>query len=73
MAAAEEAGVTVDYDQARERVYGMPYDQWKEKFQTPATTAARVQYVPAAGDAGFIGAAACAELRKSLKSIIILA
>ena len=34
MAAAEEQGVSVDYDQARERVYGMPYDAWKTKFQT---------------------------------------
>jgi hypothetical protein len=37
VAAAEEAGEQVDYDQARERVYGMPYGEWKEKFQTPAT------------------------------------
>jgi hypothetical protein len=37
LAAAEDAGLEVDYDQARERVYGMSYDQWKEKYQTPAT------------------------------------
>ena len=37
MAAAEEEGVEVDYDRARERVYGMPYDEWKEKYQTEAT------------------------------------
>ena len=37
MAAAEDAGVEVDYDQARERVYGMPYGEWKDKYQTPAT------------------------------------
>jgi hypothetical protein len=37
MAAAQDAGVDIDYDQARERVYGMPYEQWKEKYQTPAT------------------------------------
>lgn len=37
MAAAEEAGVDVDYDAARERVYGMPYPEWKEKYQAPAT------------------------------------
>lgn len=37
MAAAEEKGVSVDYDQAREIVYGMTYDEWKEKHQTPAT------------------------------------
>ncbi len=38
VAAAEAEGVSVDYDQARERVYGMPYDEWKEKDQTPATS-----------------------------------
>ena len=37
MAAAEEQGDEVDYDAARERVYGMPYTEWKEKFQTEAT------------------------------------
>ena len=37
MAAAEERGETVDYDAARERVYGMPYEDWKAKYQTPAT------------------------------------
>ena len=37
MAAAEEEGVQIDYDGARERVYGMPYDEWKEKYQTEAT------------------------------------
>ena len=33
MAAAEEKGLSVDYDQAREHVYGMPYSEWKEKYQ----------------------------------------
>ena len=37
MAAAEEQGLAVDYDKARERVYGMPYEQWKEKYQREAT------------------------------------
>ena len=37
MSAAEEQGTTVDYDQARERVYGMPYGEWKAQYQTPAT------------------------------------
>ena len=37
MAAAEEAGQSIDYDSARERVYGMPYGEWKKKYQTPAT------------------------------------
>ncbi|MDG2046652.1 MAG: DUF1244 domain-containing protein [Halioglobus sp.] len=37
MAAADDAGLDVDYDAARERVYGMPYDQWKLKYQTAAS------------------------------------
>jgi len=37
MAAAQEEGVDIDYDAARERVYGMPYGEWKDKYQTPAS------------------------------------
>ena len=37
VAAAEEQGVNVDYDQARERIYGMPYGEWKQKYQLEAT------------------------------------
>lgn len=36
-AAAAERGVEVDYEQAREIVYGMPYAEWKEKYQREAT------------------------------------
>ena len=36
-AAAEAEGFTLDYEQARERVYGMPYPEWKEKYQVEAT------------------------------------
>ena len=36
-AAAEERGLDVSDAEARERVYGMAYADWKEKFQTPAT------------------------------------
>ena len=35
MAAAEEQGETLDYDQAREIIYGMPYEEWKARYQTP--------------------------------------
>jgi uncharacterized protein len=34
--AAEERGVEMDYEQAREIVYGMPYAQWKSRYQTEA-------------------------------------
>ena len=37
MAAASERGESIDYDQAREIVYGMPYSEWKDKYQTKAT------------------------------------
>jgi hypothetical protein len=37
VAEAGERGVTVDYEAARERVYGMPYANWKAAYQTPAT------------------------------------
>ena len=37
MAAAEERGEVLDYDAAREYVYGMPYSEWKDKFQLKAT------------------------------------
>lgn len=37
MAAAEERDVAIDYDTAREYVYGMPYSEWKDKFQKKAT------------------------------------
>lgn len=37
VAAAEEAGAEINLEQAREMVYGMPYSEWKEKYQTEAT------------------------------------
>lgn len=36
-AAAAERGVEMDYETAREIVYGMPYDKWKALYQTEAT------------------------------------
>lgn len=37
VAAAEQKGESVDYEAARERVYGMPYAQWKAEFQAEAS------------------------------------
>jgi len=37
VSAAKEQGLEVDYDQAREQVYGMPYSEWKDKYQQEAT------------------------------------
>lgn len=33
--AASQSGVEVSKDDAREVVYGMPYDEWKAQYQTP--------------------------------------
>lgn len=33
MSAAEEQGQAVSYDEAREIIYGMPYDEWKARYQ----------------------------------------
>ncbi len=36
-AAAEERGLDMDYDTAREIIYGMPYAEWKARYQKEAT------------------------------------
>jgi len=35
--AAADQGVDIDYDQAREIVYGMPYDEYKSRYAEPAS------------------------------------
>ena len=35
--AAEEAGIDLDKEMARERVYGMAYEDWKDRYQTEAS------------------------------------
>jgi len=36
-AAAQNSGMDMDYDQAREIVYGMPYPEWKSIHQVEAS------------------------------------
>ena len=43
-AAAEEKGQDLDYEEAREIIYGMPYAEWKARFQTEATAEQRRAY-----------------------------
>ncbi len=43
-AAAEERGVGMDYDAAREIVYGMPYPEWKARHQTESTPEQRAAW-----------------------------
>ena len=38
-AAAQERDIEMDFDQAREAIYGMPYSEWKDNHQPPATAA----------------------------------
>lgn len=43
-AAAEEKGLDVDYEAARELVYGMPYAKWKDLHQLEATAEQIAEY-----------------------------
>ena len=35
--AAKDEGLEIDYETSREKVYGMSYENWKEKFQKEAS------------------------------------
>ncbi|MCW4150508.1 DUF1244 domain-containing protein [Halomonas sp. 18H] len=37
VSAAEARGESLSYEEAREYVYGMPYDEWKDLYQGKAT------------------------------------
>lgn len=43
-AAGEEQGMEIDYEDARELVYGMPYSEWKDKHQQKATAEQLAQF-----------------------------
>ena len=50
--AAESEGIVIDKEESREIVYGMPYDEWREKFQREASPDARQAFSKASpGDA----------------------
>ena len=42
--AAEEKGVPLSKEESREIVYGMPYDEWREKHQTEASPAKQAAF-----------------------------
>ncbi len=44
LAAAREHGIEMDYEQAREIVYGMPYREWKDRHQQEATAAQQEEF-----------------------------
>ena len=37
VAAAQKKNININYEQAREMIYGMPYKDWKDKFQNEAS------------------------------------
>ena len=45
--AAQEQGLEMSKDDARETIYGMPYDEWKDKYQTEATDAQKAAFAKA--------------------------
>lgn len=44
VAAADEQDLSVDYEKVREAVYGMPYGEWKQQYQKPATDEQKAAY-----------------------------
>ena len=46
-AAAEEKGLEMDYEAAREIVYGMPYSEWKKQYQSEASDSQKAEFAAA--------------------------
>lgn len=44
LAEAESKGVDMNYDSARELIYGMTYAEWKSKHQAPASEAQQADF-----------------------------
>lgn len=42
--AAAERGIEMTKDEGREAIYGMPYSEWRDKYQTEATEAQKAAY-----------------------------
>ncbi len=42
--AANERGIDMTKDEGREAFYGMPYDQWRDQFQTEASDAQKAEF-----------------------------
>ncbi len=49
---AEARGVQLDYEQARELIYGMPYAEWKDKYQSEASGEAQSEFAQRQEQAG---------------------
>jgi len=44
MDAADDRGITIDKAAAREIVYGMPFDEWRARYQREATPEQQAQF-----------------------------
>ena len=44
MEEANEKGIGLDKDTAREIVYGMPYNKWRDKYQTEASSEQKTKF-----------------------------
>jgi hypothetical protein len=44
VAEAQSKGIELEYETARELVYGMPYAEWKDKHQPPASAEQQAEY-----------------------------
>ena len=51
-AAADERGHEMSYEDAREIVYGIPYSEWKDKYQKEATAEQKAAYAERKGAQG---------------------
>lgn len=45
--AADDAGIAMDKEGAREIIYGMPYSQWRDKYQREASTEQQAAFADA--------------------------
>ena len=43
-AEAEQRGIGLDYEAARELIYGMPYAAWRERHQKEASSAQQAEF-----------------------------
>ncbi|MCS9086657.1 DUF1244 domain-containing protein, partial [Pseudomonas aeruginosa] len=47
----DDLGVEVSNDQAREEIYGMPYAEWKAKYQKEASPEQQAAFAKSQGNA----------------------
>ncbi|PZX19588.1 hypothetical protein LX81_00044 [Palleronia aestuarii] len=48
--AAEERGIAMDKDAAREEFYGMPYDEWRDRHQREASPSQQAAFASSHGE-----------------------